>query len=42
MGVVYATLIIKGLKKFKELPESVKAEVQSYLVGLELEHLAAE
>lgn len=36
MAVVYATLIIKGLKTLDNVPEIIKAQVQEYLEALEI------
>lgn len=40
MPKIYATLIIKGKKEFKDVPESVKDEVRQILIDLNYEHLA--
>lgn len=40
MAAVYATLIIKGLKTFAEVPELVKPKVKIILEGIEMGELA--
>ena len=42
MAVVYATLIIKGKKTFKEVPDLIKDRVKQVLIDLECEELAVE
>lgn len=40
MAIIYAQLIIKGKKTFKEVPDKLKEQVKSILIDLELEELA--
>lgn len=40
MAAVYATLIIKGLKTFAEVPELVKPKVKEVLEGIDMGELA--
>lgn len=40
MAMIYAQLIIKGKKTFKEVPDKLKEQVKSILLDLELEELA--
>ena len=40
MAEVYATLIIKGLKTFEQVPAVLKPKVKSVLEALELPELA--
>lgn len=40
MTMIYAQLIIKGKKTFKEVPDKLKEQVKSILIDLELEELA--
>lgn len=40
VAVIYATLIVKGLKKFSEVPASLKEKVKEILIALELPELA--
>ncbi len=40
MAAVYATLIVKGLKTFAEVPELVKPKVKIILEGIEMGELA--
>ncbi|WP_373845710.1 CD1375 family protein [Clostridium sp.] len=40
MAAVYATLIIKGLKTFAEVPELVKPKVKEALEGIDMGELA--
>lgn len=40
MAAVYATLIIKGLKTFTEVPELVKPKVKEVLEGIDMGELA--
>lgn len=42
MDVIYATLIIRGLKTFKEVPAIIKPRVKKVLEGLDLGELAVE
>ena len=42
MDVIYATLIIRGLKTYKEVPVIIKPRVKKVLEGLELGELAVE
>ena len=42
MAVIYATLIIKGKKTFKEVPDLIKDQVKQVLIDLECEELAVE
>ena len=42
MDVIYATLIIRGLKTYKEVPAIIKPRVKKVLEGLELGELAVE
>lgn len=42
MATVYATLIIKGLKTFDQVPESQKEKVREILIALECEDLITE
>lgn len=40
MAVVYATLIVKGLKTFAQVPEKIKEQVKEVLVALDCPELA--
>lgn len=42
MSLVYVSLIIKGRKKFSDVPDRLKDEVRSYLIDMELEYLIDE
>lgn len=42
MAVIYATLIIKGKRTYKSVPERLKSEVREVLVSLECENLIEE
>ncbi len=42
MAVVYATLIIKGKKKFSDVPLLLKEKVKEVLIDLDLEELIQE
>ena len=42
MATVYATLIIKGKRTFKSVPEKLKAQVKEILIDLDCENLAVE
>lgn len=42
MAEVYATLIIKGAKKFSDVPEIIKPKVKAVLEALDLGELATE
>ena len=37
MAVVYATLIVKGLKTVEQVPSLIKSQVEEILVALEVE-----
>lgn len=40
MAVVYATLIIKGVKFFNEVPDRIKEQVKQVLIDLDCADLA--
>ena len=40
MAVVYATLIIKGKKKFPDVPDRIKDQVKEVLIDLDCGDLA--
>ena len=40
MAVVYATLIIKGLKTFAQVPDKLKPQVREILIALDCPELA--
>lgn len=40
MAIIYATLIIKGKKKFADVPTRIKEQVKEILVDLDLGELA--
>lgn len=40
MAVIYATLIVKGRKAFKDVPEILKEQVKQILIDLEVPELA--
>ena len=42
MAMVYAYLIIKGLRTFKQVPAKLKDAVKQALIDLEMGHLATE
>lgn len=42
MAVVYATLIVKGLKTIDDVPPIIKAQVQEILNALEIPTIPAE
>lgn len=42
MALVYVSLIIKGLKKYSQVPAPLKQQVKEYLIALELEYLIDE
>lgn len=42
MAEVYATLIIKGVKKFSEVPATIRPKVREVLIALDMGELAAE
>ena len=37
MAVIYATLIVKGLKTLEQVPSLIKVQVQEILTALEVE-----
>lgn len=40
MAMVYATLIVKGVKTFADVPASLKEKVKQILIDLEVPELA--
>ena len=42
MDVIYATLIIKGKKTYKQVPEILKKKVADILIALDMEELVIE
>lgn len=40
MAVIYATLIIKGRKKFSDVPDKIKDQVKEVLIDLDCGDLA--
>lgn len=40
MAVIYATLIVKGVKTFADVPARIKEQVKQVLVDLDLPELA--
>ena len=42
MAELYATLIIKGVKTFAQVPRTLKAKVREILIALDLEELCEE
>lgn len=42
MAVIYATLIVKGKKKFADVPAVIKEQVKQILIDLEVPELAEE
>lgn len=42
VAVIYATLIIKGKRTFKSVPNRLKGEVKEILISLECEDLIEE
>lgn len=40
MAVVYATLIVKGVKKFSAVPARIKEQVKQVLIDLDCPELA--
>ena len=42
MAVVYATLIIKGIKTINDVPERIREQVKQVLIDLDLPELAQE
>lgn len=41
MAIIYATLIVKGVKTFDDVPEVLKEQVMQVLIDLDLPDLAA-
>lgn len=39
MAMVYATLIIKGVKTYREVPGTINEQVKQILIDLDAEHL---
>lgn len=42
MAVIYATLIVKGLKNFNEVPEKIKVQVKQVLIDIDCGELATD
>jgi len=42
MAVIYVALIVKGKRKFSQVPEAIKEQVRQLLIELELEYLIDE
>ena len=42
MAVIYATLIVKGKKRYKQVPDKIKPQVKQVLIDLECEDLIEE
>ena len=42
MAVIYVALIVKGKRKFSQVPGAIKEEVRQLLIDLELENLIDE
>ena len=42
MAVIYATLIVRGYKTYKQVPDLIKEQVAEVLIELEAEHLITE
>ena len=42
MAVIYATLIVKGRKTLRQVPDKIKDQVRQVLVDLECEELITE
>ena len=42
MAVIYATLIVKGRKTFRQVPDKIKDQVRQVRVDLECEELITE
>lgn len=42
MSLVYVSLIVKGKKKFSDVPERLKDQVRQILIDIECEHLIDE
>lgn len=42
MAVIYVALIIKGKRKFSQVPATIKEQVRQLLIDLELEELIDE
>ena len=40
LALLYATYIIKGLKRYSEVPQMLKADVRQILVDMDMGHLA--
>ena len=40
MAVIYATLIVKGKKRFDQVPERIQAQVKEILADLDVPELA--
>ena len=42
MAVIYATLIVKGIKTINDVPARIRGKVKQILIGLDLPELAED
>lgn len=42
MAIIYATLIVKGVKTISQVPKSLKEKVKKILIDLDMPELAEE
>ena len=42
MAVIYATLIIKGVKTYAQVPDKIREQVKQVLIDLDCGHLVTE
>ena len=42
MAMVYAYLVIRGLRTFESVPDNLKEQVKQNLIDMECEHLIPE
>ena len=42
MAIIYVTLIVKGKRTYRSVPEKLKNEVREILISLECENLVEE
>lgn len=40
MAIIYATLIVKGVKEFKDVPSTLKEKVKEVLINIDCSELA--
>lgn len=42
MAMIYVSLIVKGLKTFSDVPDTLKEQVRQILIDIDCEHLITD